>query len=61
MISKVVALLEGLSRADVEAPPPAQRERFAALCRHWAAAAELRREVPKTGVLSRLKSGERAE
>ena len=61
MISKISALLEGLSLTDLEAAAPARRQRFAALCHHWWQLAERRREQPKAGVLSKLKDGERSE
>ena len=45
MIEKVIALLEGLSAADLEAARPVDLERFAALCRHWASLADVTREA----------------
>ena len=60
MVTKVIALLEGLQAADLEAARPADLERFAALCRHWASLAELRNEVVKPGILSELKNGDRS-
>ena len=60
MIGKITALLEGLQTADLEVARPADLERFAALCRHWASLAELRNEVSKPGILSDLKNGDRS-
>ena len=56
-VAKVLALLEGLTPDDLAALSPAQRERFGAICRHWAAAAEPRREAPNRGVLADLGDG----
>ena len=55
-----MALLEGLTAADLEQARPVDLERFAALCRHWASLAELRSEVTKPGVLGDLKNGDRS-
>jgi len=43
------------------ATAPAYLERFAALCRHLASFADLRRGAPKTGILRNLKDGDRGE
>ena len=45
MIGRIVALLEALTAADLEATRPVDLERFAALCRHWASLADLSREA----------------
>jgi len=60
MVTRVIALLEGLQASDLEAARPADLERFAALCRRWAGLAELRNEVTKPGILSDLKNGDRS-
>ena len=62
IIDKVTALLAGLDAAELDRLPPARRQRFAELCRHWMQLAELRREeAPKSGVLSDLRRGQRQE
>jgi hypothetical protein len=49
---KIAALFVALTREEVDAMPPVQRERFAQACRHWAEFAERRPEPErKTGVL----------
>jgi hypothetical protein len=60
VIEKTVALLDALTVTDVQALPPAQRRRFADICKHWAALAD-RADAPKAGVLSDLKRGARYE
>jgi hypothetical protein len=60
VIEKTVALLDALTPTDVQALPPAQRRRFADICKHWAALAD-RADVPKAGVLCDLKRGSRYE
>jgi hypothetical protein len=62
---KIVALLNALTDADIEAMPPVERRRFGAACRHVAAVAE-RCEQSKTrqreaGVLADLRRGARQE
>ena len=48
----------GITREEVDALPPAKRERFAALCQHWADFAKLRPAIePKAGILVQLKGG----
>src|SRR5262249_3862707 len=59
-IEKTVALLDALTVTDVQALPPAQRRRFADMCKHWASLAD-RADAPKAGVLSDLKRGTRYE
>jgi hypothetical protein len=44
MVGKILALLEGLTPADLDATAPAYLERFAALARHWAGLADLARQ-----------------
>jgi hypothetical protein len=61
MIEKAIAFLGNLKREEVEQLPPAHRQRFADLCRHWAAVAERRQEQAKAGNLSDLKRGNRSE
>jgi len=56
---KIAALFIALTREEVDAMPPAQRERFAQLCEHWANFAKLRpeRTPAKSGVLIELRGG----
>jgi hypothetical protein len=56
---KITALFVALTREEVDAMPPAQRERFAQLCEHWANFAKLRPEPApaKAGVLIELRGG----
>jgi hypothetical protein len=56
----VAALLEALRREDFDALPPAERERFAHLCRRCADLARRRSEEPKAGLLLDLQSGRSA-
>jgi hypothetical protein len=57
----ITALFEQLKREDVDAMPPAKRERFAQLCRHWADFASIRPKAPKSGVLVELQARRRDE
>jgi hypothetical protein len=57
---KIVALFQALTREEVDAMPPAERRRFADLCRHWAHCADLR-PVPGSGILADLRRGLRNE
>jgi hypothetical protein len=60
--TKVAALLVAVRRQDIEDLPPAERQRFANLCRHVAAMAERQPgSHPRSGVLGALKSGCRPE
>jgi hypothetical protein len=59
LASHVAALLEALKAADFEVLAPAERERFADLCRHWANV-PVRRE-PKSGALTDLQHKPRDE
>jgi hypothetical protein len=63
VVEKTIALLGGLSPADLQALPPAQRRRFADMCRHLADMAEPRayQAMAKTGVLFDLQSRRRDE
>ena len=62
VIEKTIALLGGINPADVQALPPAQRRRFADICKHWATLAERPRDsVRKVGVLSDLQARRRDE
>jgi hypothetical protein len=58
---KIAALMESLRQEDIDAMPPARRERFAFLLSRWANVARVRPEPPKEGVLARLSAGERAQ
>ena len=62
VIEKTIALLGGLSAADVQALAPAQRRRFADICKHWANFAERSGDsVRKAGVLCDLQGRRRDE
>lgn len=56
---KVVALLEFLNEEQIQAEPPATRQRLAQLCRHVATIAEPSTRIlgPKTGILNELRNG----
>jgi hypothetical protein len=56
---KIAALFCVLTREEVDAMPPAERRRFADLCRHWANFADIRPQHrgPNTGVLAELRRG----
>lgn len=57
---KIIALLDTLTPASVEALPLLRRRQFADLCRHWAEVAEKpRAPAPRSGVLLDLKDGHR--
>lgn len=59
---KVAALLIAVRRQDIEELSPAERQRFADLCRHLAGLAEPKMSTHRrSGVLCDLKSGHRAE
>jgi hypothetical protein len=59
--AKVDALLASICRRDLDELSPAERRRFASLCRHAAALAEPPPTPPKSGVLCELEAGRRAE
>jgi hypothetical protein len=62
VIEKTIALLGGISPADVRALPPAQRRRFADICKHWANLADRQGEsARKGGVLADLQTRRRDE
>jgi hypothetical protein len=61
LATEVSALLAMVRRQDVEELSPAERQRFAALCRHVAAFAERPPSPAKSGVLSDLKTGRKHE
>ena len=60
-VEKIAALFQQLTREDVDALPPVQRERFAQLCEHWANFARLRLGAPRSGVLADLRVRQRDE
>jgi len=59
--AKVAALLAAIRRRDVEELSPAERQRFANLCRHVAGLAERLPPPSESGVLCELKTGRRPE
>jgi hypothetical protein len=59
--AKVDALLTAIRRQDVEELSPAERQRFARLCRYVAALAEPPPSPATSGVLCELKAGRRPE
>lgn len=62
MIQRIAALLEALTIPDVQAAPPAHRQRFAQFCRFWAEIADPSKPPPpKSGILGDLGNGERSE
>jgi hypothetical protein len=63
LIEKAIAFLDNLSGEELDKLPPARREKFAALCHHWAQLPERppKPKEPKAGVLSRHRDGERPE
>jgi len=62
VIEKTIALLGGISPADVMALPPAQRRRFADICKHWAKLAERHGDsVRKGGGFADLQTRRRDE
>jgi hypothetical protein len=58
---KIAALLTVLTRQEVDEMPPAQRERFAQLCEHWAHFARFRPNTARSGVLIELRGRRREE
>jgi len=61
LASHVAALMEILTPGDLEILRPAERRRFADLCRRCAQLAEPRPNGPKAGVLFDLKINRRDE
>lgn len=59
--TKIIGMFEALKVEDVQALPPAQRERFSFLCSRWCALARTHpaRETKTGGVLADLKNGDR--
>jgi hypothetical protein len=58
VVEKAEAIMGSLTPTDLAALPPAQRRRFADLCRHLADLAEPHPDrEPKAGVLADLKNG----
>lgn len=49
---KAAAVLEAVTRGDVDAMAPAAKRRLAAICRHVADMAEPTKPQPKSGVLA---------
>jgi hypothetical protein len=60
-VTKVLALLNGLTVDDLAVLSPVQRRSFADLCRHWARLADAPNAAPKAGVLSDQRRGPRDE
>jgi hypothetical protein len=56
LAGRIAAPSAALTRQEVDEMPPAQRERFAQLCEHWAKFARLRPDAPKSGVLVELRT-----
>jgi hypothetical protein len=62
LVDRTAAMLEALTAADIAELPPAERRRFADICRRCAGLAEPRgANPPKAGVLSDLQQGQRGE
>ena len=59
--SKLLALLDSLSQEDIDALPPAHRQRLGALLTYWGNRCDPPKDEPKIGVLSDLSRGERGE
>jgi hypothetical protein len=58
VVDRVIALLGGLTQDQLQRLPPATRERFGALCRHWGnVAAQPEPTEPKAGILRDLRAG----
>jgi hypothetical protein len=61
VLDTIVGLFASLQPDALDDLPPAQRERFGQICRHWAEVAEKPPPPrPKAGVLSLLSRGDRA-
>jgi hypothetical protein len=61
LADKITALFMVLKREEVDALPPAARERFAQTCRYWAEFCERRPEPARSGVLVELARRRRDE
>ena len=59
--AKVASLLTTIRRQDLEVLSPAERQRFASLCRYVGGLAEASPPPPESGVLCELKTGRRPE
>jgi hypothetical protein len=59
--TKLAALLNALTQADIEALPPARRRQLGQLLKHWGARCDPPQDQPKSGVLSDLRRGLRGE
>lgn len=62
-IQKIDAMMAGVTRAEIQAMPPAYRQRLAQMLRHIADLADppKKRELAKSGVLGDLHDGKRAD
>ena len=60
VISKLDALLEALTQEEIDALPPARRQRLGALLAYWGNRCDPPKDEAKAGVLAVLKDGERA-
>jgi hypothetical protein len=61
LATKLVALLDAMTQADIDALPPARRERLGQLLRHWGARCDSPTGAPKAGVSPELKREPRDE
>jgi hypothetical protein len=61
VIAKLDALLNALRQDDIDALPPARRERLGQLLTYWGSRCNPPKEEPKAGVLCDLSRGERGE
>ena len=59
--SKLLALLDSLSQEEIDALPPAHRQRLGALLTYWGNRCDPPKQEPKAGVLCDLRRGERGE
>jgi hypothetical protein len=59
--TKLAALLDALTQADIEALPPARRERLGQLLKHWGARCDPPKDERKAGAISDPRRGERGE
>jgi hypothetical protein len=56
LIRKTLAFMVQIKAGDFDGMPPAERRRFADLCKHLASIGEPKKAPPKIGVLADLKS-----